>query len=105
MYIDELSEMFTEFKVYPLFSYSENTPVRIFKNLYSENYFSKDIKRFLDLHDYKPVRRGANLPWWGKSFFENNNYKKVMIVSQDSLSDDAGSIVFWANLYDVINNK
>lgn len=104
MSIDKLSKIFFEYKIYPQCLYTANTPVRTFQKLYPDNYYSKDISKFLKIHDYKPVIRGADLPWWGETFFESNN-KKVMIISQDSLSEDAGSVVFWSNLYDVINNK
>jgi hypothetical protein len=104
MSIDKLSKIFFEYKIYPQYSYKNNTPVKVFQKSYPENYYSKDINNFLKIHDYNPIIRGADLPWWGKNFFESNN-KKVMIISQDSLSEDAGSVVFWSNLYDVINSK
>lgn len=105
MKIIKLSEIFSEYNIYQLKSYSENTPVRVFQKLFPNHYYSKDIKEFLSLHNYKSLKRGADLPWWGSGFFQCNDKNKVMIISQDSLSKDAGSIAFWAHLYDVINNK
>lgn len=105
MSISKLSEIFTEYNIYPLSSYIETSPVRCFQYLFPDNYYSKDIAEFLSLHNYKPVRRGSDLPWWGKNFFKSNEKNKIMIISQDSLSDDAGSIVFWSQLYGLINSK
>ena len=105
MDILKLSELFKEYNIYPLKSYSENTPIRVFQELFPDHYYSKDIEKFLSLHKYKSLKRGSDLPWWGSDFFQGSEKNKVMIISQDSLSKDAGSIVFWAHLYDVINNK
>lgn len=68
-------------------------------------HYSKDIDTFLSFHDYEANRRGADLPWWRNTYFNNCSGQRTMIISQDSLSTDAGSVVFWANLYDVINNE
>lgn len=105
MSISKLSEALREYNIYPISSYIESTPVRCFQHLFPENYYSKDVEEFLSKHNYKSVRRGSDLPWWGKSFFQNNEKNKIMIISQDSLSDDAGSIVFWSQLYGAINSK
>ena len=105
MKINELSNLFLEYKIYPNKLYSQNSPVKVFQNLYPDNYYAIDITEFLDLHRYEPIRRGADLPWWGKNYFDNNNTSSVMIISQDSLSKDAGSVAFWANLYDVVHSQ
>ncbi|MDN5301958.1 MAG: hypothetical protein PWQ60_1472 [Thermoanaerobacteraceae bacterium] len=57
-----LSMIFTEYQIYPLSCYKENSPVRVFQKMYSDNYYARDIEDFLLLHDYKRIRRGADLP-------------------------------------------
>jgi len=103
--IELLSEIFSPYKIYPLLRYTEGSPVRNFQKLYPENYYSKAIEIFLSKHDYEPIRRGADLPWWGKKFFSKKEGYKVMIISQDSLSRDAGSIVLFAHLFNEINSQ
>jgi len=100
-----LSQIFAEYQIYPLSCYKANSPLRVFQKLYPDNYYAKDVEIFLSLHDYKPIRRGADLPWWGECYFEDDGKKRVMIVSQDSLAQDAGSVVFWAHLYEVIGSR
>lgn len=103
--VKHLSMIFTEYQIYPLSCYKENSPVRVFQKLYPDNYYAGDIEDFLSLHDYKRIRRGADLPWWGEKYFENDKKNRVMIISQDSLAKDAGSIVFWANLFGIIRSR
>ena len=100
-----LSKIFARYKIYPIDKYISQSPVRHFQHIYPENYFSSQIEIFLRGHIYKPVQRGADLPWWGFEYFTNKSDRRVMVISQDSLAGDAGSIVFWACLYSVLNPK
>jgi len=45
------------------------------------------------------------MPWWGSRFFSKEEGFRVFIISQDSLSKDAGSVVFWANLFNAVKSK
>ena len=105
MCIDELSKIFADYKVFPEEAFKEKSPLRVFQKLYPDNYYSNEVEKLIRLQKYKQFTRGADLPWWGEDFFNSNAKTKVFIVSQDSLSKDAGSIVFWSQLYGPINSK
>jgi hypothetical protein len=105
MCIDVISRVFADYKVFPEEAFKEKSPLRVFQKLYPDNYYSNEVEALIKLQKYKQITRGADLPWWGKEFFQCNEKNKVMIISQDSLSEDAGSIVFWSQLYGVINSK
>lgn len=105
MNINNLSKIFEEYEIYPEETFSGNSPLRVFQRLYPENYYSIEVQELVHNQRYEQTKRGADLPWWGSEFFKDNKKSKFMIVSQDSLSKDAGSIVFWSQLYPVINSK
>lgn len=73
--------------------------------LYPTNYYTRELGEFLKYHSYQPLQRGADLPWWGCNYFSNMSGARTMIISQDSLANDAGSVVFWAQLFSVIKNE
>ncbi len=103
--ITALSKIFARYKTYPISKYTSQSPLHHFQHLYPKNYFSSQVEVFLREHIYKPSQRGADLPWWGSKYFTNESSHRVMVISQDSLAKDAGSIVFWACLYLVVNSK
>lgn len=103
--IIQLSNLFADYQLYPKQLFTEDTPVKAFQRMYPDNSYSIQIEEFLKYHDYKPARRGADLPWWGSSYFSEAKSQRVFIISQDSLSVDAGSIVFFANLFPVCKTK
>lgn len=103
--IIQLSKLFAEYQLYPKQLFSEDTPVKAYQRMYSDDSYSTQIDYFLRQHDYKPTRRGADLPWWGSRYFSETKSHRVFIISQDSLSADAGSIVFFANLLPVCKTK
>jgi len=105
MCIDVLSRIFADYKVFPEEAFKEKSPLRVFQKLYPDNYYSYEVEKVISLQKYKQFTRGADLHWWGEDFFKSNVKTKVFIVSQDSLSKDAGSIVFWSQLYGAINSK
>lgn len=88
-----------------LVSISLKSPVRSFQHIYPENHFSSQVEIFLREHIYKPSQRGADLPWWGSKYFTDESGRRIIVISQDSLAPDAGSIVFYACLYSVVNSK
>lgn len=92
--LTQLSQLFAQYKIYPDEKFTSDSPLRYFQKLYPNNYYSIQTQDFIKIHNYEPTKRGADLPWWGKNYFIENSEFKVMIISQDSLSKDAGSIVF-----------
>jgi hypothetical protein len=103
--ISDLSRMYSDYKIYPACTFYKGTPLRVFQEMFSDNYYSNDMNTFLQEHDYKPVRRGADLPWWGEYYFKDNSHKKALIISQDSLSADSGSVAFYAHIMQAVNNE
>jgi hypothetical protein len=79
--------------------------MQVFHELYPTDHYASDIMAFLQEQDYMPVRRGADLPWWGEEFFQDNGNNKAMLVSQDSLSADSGSVAFYAHIMQSVNNE
>lgn len=97
--INELAQLFAKYKTYPLSCFDDNTPARIFQKQFPENHYSIDLKTFLSYQYYEPTQRGADLPWWGKDFFSEEIKCRVMIVSQDTMVEDAGSITLEAQYF------
>jgi len=97
--ISELAQLFAKYKTYPLKCYGAETPVRIFQRIFPENYYSTDLEKFLSYQDYEPAQKGADLPWWSKNFFGDEQGKKIMIVGQDTDVENAGSIVLEAQYF------
>ncbi len=103
--IIKLSNIFVPYKIYPASKCVSGSSLRCFQQLYPKNYYSLQVELFLHSHMYKPVQRGADLPWWGSKYFTDQPGNRAMIVSQDSLAKDAGSIVFWVCLYSLVNSR
>jgi hypothetical protein len=103
--IEELAQLFAEYKIYPKSCYNNYSPVRAFQGMFPENYYSKDLETFLSYQNYRPAQKGVDLPWWGKEFFTAKAGFRILIVSQDSLAKEAGSIVLWGHLMPVINSE
>lgn len=103
--ISDLSKLYAEYKIYPSSTFNKGTPMQVFQELYPADYYAREITVFLQEQDYKPVHRGADLPWWGEEFFRDNGSKKAMLVSQDSLSADSGSVAFYAHIMQAVNNE
>lgn len=102
MKMKKIAELFAKYEVYPKSCYGSNSPVRVFQELYPDNHYSKELEAFLSYQDYLPTQRGADLPWWGKDYFSDKKGFRVMVIGQDSLANDAGSVVFFAHLIPVI---
>lgn len=100
----QLTQLYADYKIYPLEYYKYDSPVRVFQSLYPNDHFSQDIEGFLQGHDYQKERRGADLPWWGKKYFSDEEGKRTLIISQDSLAKDAGSVVFFAHLMNSVDS-
>ena len=103
--IRELAQLFAEYRIYPKVCYNDCSVRGVFQRKFPKNHYNKDLKIFLSYQDYKPVQRGADLPWWGKKFFTDESGIRILIVGQDSLMKDAGSIILLTQLMLVINNE
>lgn len=84
--IIELSLTFALHKTYPISKFVDDSPLRKFQELYPSNHYSIEIEKFLAYHSYSLIRRGADLPWWGKRYFSSGPGFRVMVITRDSLS-------------------
>ncbi|MGA8941651.1 MAG: uracil-DNA glycosylase family protein [Thermoactinomyces sp.] len=103
--IRRLAELFAEYRTYPYERYQHNSPAIVFQEMYPENHYSKDLNIFFEYQDYSTDQIGADLPWWGEKYFTNEPGFRTLIVSQDSLANDVGSIVFFAHLLPIVQNS
>ena len=94
-----------DYQTYPISCYGHTSPVRVFQRMFPDDHYSIDIESFLGFHKYNPVRRGADLPWWGKHYFTDQHGLRVFIVSQDSNAPTAGSVALFAHLFGRIENR
>lgn len=95
----KLAELFAEYKLYPSECFTNSSIAHIFQSTHSNDNYSKDLYKILLKQQYRPEQRGADLPYWGNQFFKENVKSKVMVISQDSNTPDAGSVVFHACLW------
>lgn len=103
--ITDLADLFAKYKIYPKNRFTAGKPAVVFQETYPNNYYCRDLEFFLSRQIYDQTKRGADLPWWGNSFFSNKDGFRAMIISQDSLSIDSGSVVLFAHLMQVIDNE
>ncbi len=101
----QLPQVFVPYKTFPISKYTPGTPARAFQALYPNDHYALDITTFLALHNYTPTQRGADLPWWGAKFFATGPGCRVMVIGQDSYTEDAGSIVFYAALFSLVDSE
>jgi len=97
--IGELAKLFAKYKIYPKSCYNDYSPARVFQKFFQDNHYSKDLEIFISQQNYEPTQRGADLPWWGKKYFTKERNSRVMVISQDSLAKNAGSIVFASQFF------
>ena len=103
--LEVLSELYAEYNIFSEECYGLGSPVKEYMQMYPKHYYCQDIIKFLKHHKYNPEKRGADLPWWGNRYFSDDKDTRIMIISQDSLSNDAGSVVFWAHLFDAVKSQ
>ncbi|NSW92571.1 MAG: hypothetical protein HPY74_18270 [Firmicutes bacterium] len=101
--IKHLAMIYRDYLIYPEECYSENSAVKKIIREYHDDHYSKEISYFLKFHKYKKVRRGADLPFWGRKYFSNEPGQRIMVIAKDSLAEDAGSTVFYACLMDKLD--
>jgi len=97
--IKELATVFNHYKTYPRRCYDKIRFVKVFQERYPQDHYSKEVEILLSMQGYEPAQRGADLPWWGKEYFSNKKGFRVMVICQDSLTEDAGSVVFAAQFF------
>lgn len=100
--LEALAELYAKDRIYPLNCFTNSSIVRIFQKKYPQNHYSREVELILKRQPNEPAQRGADLPWWGSKFFSGTD-KKIMVISNDSLSPDAGSVVFYACLMQVLD--
>lgn len=96
--IKQLGEIFRPYGIYPQDRYNEKTAFKVFQNTHPDHHFSREAQYLIGTQQRHSERIGADLPYWGKNYFSNDQNTRYFIISQDSNSLDAGSIVFYANL-------
>lgn len=100
-----LVDLFAEWDIYPRSCYVPGTPLREFQSLFPDSHFARDAEELLSAQPERSSRRGADLPWWGSRYFSEAPGRRTMIVSQDSLAPDAGSVAFFACLFGHCESK
>jgi hypothetical protein len=100
--LKKLATLFNEYQIYPKSKYTPGTPLKEFQKLYPNNHYTLEIEQILNEQDYPSIKRGADLPWWGKQFFQNTAGPKIMLIAQDSNASDAGSVVMYSHLFDEV---
>jgi hypothetical protein len=101
--ITKLAGIFKNYKTYPKECFGDGSPVQVFKKMFPDDPYARDLQAFISLQNYKPTQRGSDLPWWGAKYFTNEYGFRVFIVAQDSNTKDAESIVFFSHLFPSIN--
>ncbi|MCM3766067.1 uracil-DNA glycosylase family protein [Neobacillus niacini] len=96
--IKELGEIFRPYGIYPQDRYNEQTAFKVFQKTHPNHHFSREAQYLIHTQQRHSERIGADLPYWGKNYFSNDRKTRYFVISQDSNSLDAGSIVFYANL-------
>ncbi|MEH6908554.1 uracil-DNA glycosylase family protein [Neobacillus drentensis] len=102
MKITSLGEIFKPYGIYPQDRFHEKTAVRVFQNTHPFHHYAKEAEHFIQTQPVNSDRIGADMPYWGKKYFSKEKGTRYFIISQDSNSLDAGSIVFYAQL---MNNE
>lgn len=99
--IAKLGDLYRDYDIYPLECFGSASAIGCIRERYPEDPYFKDLNVFLSRQNRPRKKRGADLPWWDSDYFQPENKKnRIMIFSQDSLSEDAGSTVFYACLMD-----
>jgi hypothetical protein len=112
-YHQKIIELSTLFKgIYPVECFTEDTalykflyPEGQYSQIFEDDHYRKDIQLFLQQHQYKQERIGSDLPWWGQKYFSSHTGVRVMVISQDSNTPDAGSITFYLHLMKYFNKS
>jgi len=92
----ELANLFNSYNIYPRRTITSRSAFRIYQHDFPENYYSLQMEQLIQSQAHESTQRGADLPWWGRHYFDETVGRRTLVIAQDSLSPDAGSIVFYA---------
>lgn len=100
MGLDRLTKLYSEYQIASKESLeNEKSPYMLIKQLCNHAKYFQSMEQLKERLPDKTEQRGADLPFWGEKYFSKNlKGLRTMIIAQDSLSEDAGSIVFYAPL-------
>lgn len=102
----KLGDLYREYGIYPLCCFGPSSPIIKIRKHYPNDHYTKELDLFLRGQQLEQSKRGADLPWWGKCYFNDKVLgNRIMIITQDSLSKDAGSTVFYACLMDKMTSE
>lgn len=90
--VKALSDLFKETEIYSQNRYTANSPLRVFQQEYPNHIYSVEIEEFIKNQKEEAFGDGADLPWWGDLYFSNEPALRVMILTQDSLGPNKGSV-------------
>lgn len=100
MSLDRLTKLFGEYQIASIECLErEKSPYMLIKKHCGHTRYFQSIEQMKEMLPDKSIQRGADLPFWGEKYFlKDEKGLRTMIIAQDSLSEDAGSIVFYAPL-------
>jgi hypothetical protein len=100
MGLDRLTELFCEYQIASKECLDhEKSPYMLIKKHCGHTKYFQSIEQMKWMLPDKSEQRGADLPFLGEKYFSKSEKGlRTMIIPQDSLSEDAGSIVFYAPL-------
>lgn len=100
MGLDRLTKLYSEYQIASKKCLEhEKSPYMVIKKQCGHTKYFQSLEQFKERLPNKSEQRGADLPFWGKKYFSKGEKGiRTMIIAQDSLSEDAGSIVFYAPL-------
>lgn len=100
MGLDRLTKLYSEYQIASKECLEqEKSPYMLIKELCGHTEYFQSTEQLKERLPDKSEQRGADFPFWGEKYFSKNEKGlRTMIIAQDSLSEDAGSIVFYAPL-------
>ncbi|MEI2368913.1 hypothetical protein [Niallia circulans] len=100
MGLDKLTKLYSEYQIASKECLEqEKSPYVLIKKHSGHTEYFQSMEQLKGRLPDKSEQRGADLPFWGEKYFtKNKKGLRTMIIAQDSLSNDAGSIVFYAPL-------
>nr|WP_259548290.1 uracil-DNA glycosylase family protein [Heyndrickxia oleronia] len=100
MRLDRLTELYSEYQIASKECLEqEKSPYKLIQKHCGHTKYFQSMEQLKEKLPGQSEQRGADLPFWGKKYFSKSEKGlRTMIIAQDSLSEDAGSIVFYAPL-------
>lgn len=100
MGLDRLTKLYSEYQIASKECLElEKSPYMLIQKHCGHTKYFQSMEQLKGNLPDKSEQRGADLPFWGEKYFSKSEKGlRTMIIAQDSLSEDAGSIVFYAPL-------